>query len=159
MIFYASIWRSTILDSMPRLVETILPPNIQSFTRLIWKYINPAFLATSGIYSNGDPDRLWNHIMFLMKKRSILKTIIRGTMEQPISEESISIMNFLEEKSLDKIAENAGTCLSKGFVTFGSINAGVLRLFIIVRLIKLIIDTYLYMDTPCTLSTDAAFIF
>jgi len=107
---------------MPRLVETILPPNIQSFTRLTWKYINPAFLATSGIYSNSDPDRLRNHITFPMKKRSILNTIARGTIEQRISEESISMMNLLEEKSFEKIAENAETCLWKGFVTFSLFN-------------------------------------
>jgi len=56
-------------------------------------------------------------------------------------------MNLLDEQ-LDKIAENVGTRLWKGFVTFGSASAGVLAIFIIVRLIKLIIDTIIYMDTP-----------
>jgi hypothetical protein len=37
--------------SMPRLVETIPPPNIQPLTRPTWKYVKPASLATNGIYS------------------------------------------------------------------------------------------------------------
>jgi len=55
-------------------------------------------------------------------------------------------MNLLNEKSLDKIAESAGARLWKGFVTFGSASAGILAIFIITRLIKLIIDTYINMD-------------
>jgi len=50
------------------------------------------------------------------------------------------MMNLLDEKSLDKVANSAGT-LWKSFVTFGSANEGVLVVFIIVRLIKLIINT------------------
>jgi len=33
----------------------------------------------------------------------------------------ISIMNLLDEKSLDKIAKSAETHFLKGFVTFGSV--------------------------------------
>jgi len=68
------------------------------------------------------------------------------------------MMNLPDDKSLDKVAENAGTCLWKGFVTFGSTSVGVLAIFIIVRLIKLIIDTIIY-GLHYTLSTDTAFIF
>jgi len=44
--------------------------------------------------------------MFSVEKPSILNTIARRAMEQYISEGSISIMNLLNKKSLDKIAEN-----------------------------------------------------
>jgi len=51
------------------------------------------------------------------------------------------MLNLLDEKLLDKIVENAGTCLWKGFVIFGSTSADILIIFIIVQFIKLIIDT------------------
>jgi len=54
------------------------------------------------------------------------------------------MINLLVEKSLDKIAENTGTCLWKGFVSFRSASAGILAIFIIIRLIKLIIDTIIH---------------
>jgi len=79
--------------SMPRLVETIPPAKIQPLIRPIWKYVNPASLATSGIYSIGDLHRFRNHIMFPVEKLSMLNTIAKGAMEQHIPEGSISMMN------------------------------------------------------------------
>jgi hypothetical protein len=54
--------------SMPRLVQTILPRNILSLTRPTWKYVKPASLARSGIYSTSDLDRLRSHNMFSVEK-------------------------------------------------------------------------------------------
>jgi len=71
-------------------------------------------------------------------------TIARGAIKQCVPEGSISLNNLLDEKSLDKITESARIRLSKRFVTFGSASAGVLVVFIIVQLIKLIIDAIIY---------------
>jgi len=68
----------------------------------------------------------------------------KGVMEQRIPEGSISMMNFPDEKSLDKIAGSAETHLWKGFVTFGSASADVIAVSIIVWLIKLIIDAIIH---------------
>jgi len=82
--------------------------------------------------------------MFPVEKPSMLNTIARRAMGQRISEGSISMMNLLDEQSLDRIAESAGTYLWRGFITFGSVSAKVLAVFIIVRLIKLIVDTIIH---------------
>jgi len=74
----------------------------------------------------------------------MLNIIIRRTIGQCILEGNISMMNLLDEQSLDKIVESARTRLSKGFITFGSTSAGVLDICIIVRFIKLIIDTIIH---------------
>ncbi|KAH0944559.1 hypothetical protein HN011_006838 [Eciton burchellii] len=57
--------------SMPRLVESIPPPNIQSLMRPTWKYAKPASLTTSGIYSTCDQERLRSHIMFPVEEPSM----------------------------------------------------------------------------------------
>jgi len=67
-----------------------------------------------------------------VEKPSMLNIIAREAMVQCLPEGSISMINLLDEQSLDKIAENAGTHLWKNFVTFGSANAGVLAVFIMV---------------------------
>jgi len=82
--------------------------------------------------------------MFPIEKLSMLNTIARGNVGQRTSEGSIFMMNLLDEKSLEKITKSIGTRLWKGFVTFRSANAGILPVFIIVRLIKLIIDTIIH---------------
>jgi hypothetical protein len=93
---------------MPRLVEIIPPPNIQPLKRTTWKYVNPASLATSGIYSTSDLERLRRHIMFPVVKRSMLNFIAGGAMGRSIPERSISMINLLDEKSLHKVVESAG---------------------------------------------------
>lgn len=126
---------------MPRPIESMPPPSIQPLTRPKWKYVSPANLAGSGIYSTEDLERLRNHIMFPIEKPALINTIAQGAMGQHIPDGSVSLYNLLDEKSLEKIAESAGARLWKGFVTFGSASAGILAIFLILRLIKLVIDS------------------
>jgi len=128
----------------PKPSETIAPPTIQPLTKPAWKYVSPASLATSGIYSDEDIDRLKDHIMFPMEKPSMLNTIARGAMRQEIPAGSLSLANLLDEESLNQIAESAGARLWKTFVTFGSASAGVLAIFMIMKFVKLIIDTLVH---------------
>lgn len=129
---------------LPRPIESLAPPIIQPLTRPTWKYVSPSYLATSGIYTSEDLDRLRNHIMFPVEKPQMLETIARGAMGHEMPSGTISLMNFLDEKTLDKIAESAGARLWRGFVTFGSASAGVLAIFLLIRLAKLIVDTAIH---------------
>jgi len=65
-------------------------------------------------------------------------------MGQPIPPGSASIVNLLDEHTLDKIAESTGKRLWKGFTAFGSASAGVLGIILIIRLAKLVIDTIIH---------------
>ncbi|KAH0944993.1 hypothetical protein HN011_001178, partial [Eciton burchellii] len=58
-------------QSVLRLVDTIPPPNIQPLTRPTLKYVKPASLATRGIFSTSDLERLRSNIMFPVEKLSI----------------------------------------------------------------------------------------
>jgi len=129
---------------MPRPMESIPPPIIQPLTRPAWKYVSPSGLATSGIYSIEDLDRLRDHIMFPVEKPQMLNTIARGAMGQDLPPGSVSMMNLFDDQTLEKIAESAGARLWRGFMTFGSASAGVLAIFILIRLIKLIVDTIIH---------------
>ncbi|XP_036148938.1 uncharacterized protein LOC118647682 [Monomorium pharaonis] len=130
--------------AMPKMMETLPPPTIQPLTHPTWKYVSPSDLATSGIYTSEDLDRLRTHIMFPVERPAMLNTIAHGAMGGTVPAGSISMLNLLDEASLDKIAESAGAKLWKGFITFGSASAGVLAIFIIIRLIKLIVDTLIH---------------
>jgi len=54
------------------------------------------------------------------------------------------MMNLFDDQTLEKIAKSARPRLWRGFVTFGSASAGVLANFILIRLIKLIVDTIIH---------------
>lgn len=124
--------------------ESLPPPVIQPLTKPTWNYVSPAHLATSGIYTNEDLDRLRNHIMFPVEKPAILNTIAKGAMGQQIPPGSVSITSFFDENSLDKIAQNTSKRIWHGFMDFGSASAGILAVIIIVRLAKLIVDTIIH---------------
>jgi hypothetical protein len=68
----------------------------------------------------------------------------RGAMGQRIPQASIYMINLLDEKSPDTIAESTGERIGKVFITFGSASAGILAVFIIARLVKFIIDTIIH---------------
>jgi len=68
----------------------------------------------------------------------------KRAIEQPISEGNISMMNLLNEKLFDKIAESAEARFWKGFVTLRSASVCVLTVFITIQIIKLIIDTIMH---------------
>lgn len=128
----------------PKLTESLAPPVIQPLTHPTWHYVNPTSLANGGIYKNEDLDRLRTHIMFPVERPSTLNTIARGAMGGNIPAGSISMVNLLDEESLNKIAESAGERVWRGFITFGSASAGVLAIFVIVRVAKLVIDTVIH---------------
>ncbi|KYQ47072.1 hypothetical protein ALC60_13914 [Trachymyrmex zeteki] len=74
----------------------------------------------------------------------MLNTLARGALGGAIQPGTVSLSNLLDEDSINRIAKSAGAKLWAGFITFGSASAGVLAVFIIVRLVKLIIDTLIH---------------
>lgn len=129
---------------IPKPTETLPPPVIQPLTHATWKYASPFNLAAGGIYSTEELERLRAHIMFPIEKPSMLSTLAKGAMGERIPAGSVSMLNLLDEGSLERIAESAGEKAWKGFVTFGSASAGVLAIFIIIRVAKLLIDTAIH---------------
>lgn len=127
-----------------RPIEVLAPPIIQPLTKPRWKYVSPDALATSGIYTEEDLTRLRDHIMFPVEKPATLNIIAHGAMGGRVPPGSVFMGNLLDESTLDRIAEGAGRKLWKGFISFGSASAGVLAIFVIIRSIKLIIDTVIH---------------
>lgn len=125
-------------------VRETSPQQLQPMTSLSWKYLTPGSLATSGIYSQADIDKLRNYIMFPAEKPALLNTMARGMTGHAVQDGSVSLYNLLDEQSLQKIAESTASRIWGGFITFGSATAGVLGVLIVVRLIKLTIDIIIH---------------
>lgn len=128
----------------PNPIENIPPEIIKPLTKPKWRYLSPDKLATSGIYSEGDIEELRDHIMFPAEKPALLNNIARGVSGQGFNADSISMYNLLDEKTLKKIVESTTERVWSGFITFGSASAGILGIFIIIRIIKLVIDTIIH---------------
>lgn len=125
-------------------VQPLAPQQLQPMTKMTWTYLTPGSLATSGIYSQADIDKLRDHIMFPAEKPAVLNSIARGMAGYNQGTEDLSAYNLLDEDALNRIAKTTASKLWGGFVTFGSATAGVLGIFIIIRIIKIIIDTAIH---------------
>lgn len=128
----------------PGPIENLPPETIKPNTQPLWRYLTPGKLATSGIYSESDIEELRDHIMFPAERPALLNTIARGMSGQQIPDGSISMYNLLDEQTLTRIVESTTTKVWSGFITFGSATAGILGIFVVVRIIKIIIDTLIH---------------
>lgn len=120
------------------------PTTIKPLTAPTWTYINPHSLASSGIYTQGDLDELRSHIMFPAERPAILNTIARGMNGLSFNDQSGSISNLLDEIALKKIASTAWEKTWGTFLKFSSVSAGIIGILMILRGIKLIIDTIIH---------------
>ena len=87
----------------PNSIQSVPPEIMQPLKEPTWKYTNPAFLAISGIYLQSDLDRLRDHIMFPAEKPMVLNSLARGAMGQSVVNQEMSLMNLMDEKTLNKI--------------------------------------------------------
>lgn len=124
----------------PKPVESLPPQMLQPMSRPTWKYIDTSSLATSGIYSQQELDNLRDHIMFPAERPSVINTIARGATGRHVPQETVSMLNLLNEADINRITENAVSKLWDGFLTFGSASAGVIGLILIFRGVKLCVD-------------------
>lgn len=125
-------------------IRELSPQQLRPLISLSWKYLTPGPLASSGIYSEADIKRLREHIMFPAEKPAVLNSVVRGLTGHSFDSDTVSVYNLLDEASLNKIAESAATKVWKGFVTFGSATAGIFGIFLIIRLVKIVIDTAIH---------------
>lgn len=139
------LFDNTWIEFTPHPVERHTPPQLlQPMTTIKWKYITPGPLANSGIYSQQDIEKLRDHIMFSAEKPALLNSVARGIQGYNKGPNTISIHNLLDEETLEKIAQSTASRIWDGFILFGSATAGVFGIFVIIRIIKLIIDTAIH---------------
>lgn len=126
---------------LPRAVESVPPTIMKPNTAPLWKYISPAHIAASGIYTQEDLNRLRDHIMFPQEKMNILNSIARQASGLPAQNQRVSLYNLMDEETLEKIANNTWNKVWNGVMNFGTISAAVIGFSVLARFIKLLIDT------------------
>lgn len=129
---------------MPKPMESLPPTMMRPQTKPQWKYFNPGQLATSGIYSQEDLEKLRDHIMFPAERPAMVNTIIRGMMGEPTVMQGGSLSNLLDEASVEKIVTNAWTKIWSKFLIFGNVSAGIIGIYLCGRIIKLLLDTFIH---------------
>lgn len=82
--------------------------------------------------------------MFPAERPAILNKVARGILGQTMVLNGGSLSNLLDEASIEKIAMSAWTKFWNKFTIFGNISAGFIGIYLIGRLIKLLLDTFVH---------------
>lgn len=128
----------------PGPVRVVPPETMKPMTKPTWRYRNTQSLATSGIYTAADLDQLRDHVMFPAEQPAVLNTMARGLMGKPVVSQGGSIANLLKGPEFNKLMESAWNKAWAKFVSFGHISAGVIGVIMLIRGIKLLIDTIIH---------------
>ncbi|XP_077276899.1 uncharacterized protein LOC143905365 [Temnothorax americanus] len=108
---------------------------MEPMTKPTWDYNDPGSLATSGIYTNQDLEKLRDHIIFPAEKTEILNTVARGVMGEPTitrATERTAVFIFTYKK------------IWGIFLSFGNVTAGLIGIYFCARTAKLIINTIIH---------------
>ena len=125
---------------LPRPTESKNPSVIKPLTRPTWQYRSPAYLATSGIYSQKDLKDLKDRIMFPAERDAVLNDFAREVNGLPPTEQDGTLLKLLNEEAVSKIIDSTWSRVWKRFLTFGTVSAGLIGMLIIIKGIKIVID-------------------
>lgn len=98
-------------------------------------------IGNGGIYTMKELDELRQFINFPMERPAILNTIARKIEGKPTVQQGGKMIHLLDEDTIKEIAESAWSTLWAKFMTFGTVSAGIMAIFVILQFIKLVIDT------------------
>lgn len=82
--------------------------------------------------------------MFPAERPAVLNTVARGVMGRPISLQGGSLSNLLDKNAIERIAVSTWEKFWKKFLIFGNISAGIMGIYLFVRIFKLILDTLVH---------------
>ena len=119
------------------------PEVLKPRTKPSWKYNSPESLMISGIYSEKDTSRLRDLMLFPIERNFILNRVALGMSGHPMNNHGLSIAPFPDIETLESLAESTWNRMWSKFLTFGTASAGIIGIFMLCRLIKLIVDTIL----------------
>ncbi|XP_057323900.1 uncharacterized protein LOC130666697 [Microplitis mediator] len=125
----------------PQAIRAPSPQQLQPLTAPTWNYDNPEHLATSGIYSQKDLEKLRNRIMFPAEKPALLNALAMGAAGRVIPAGSVNVLGLFDEEALEKLATSTGERIWRSLVDFGSVTAGILSIMLLLRLFKFVVDT------------------
>ncbi|CAK9824012.1 Retrovirus-related Pol polyprotein from transposon 297 [Anthophora retusa] len=125
----------------PKPVESLPPTPLKPLTKATWKYVNPHNLADGGIYSPEDLAKLKEHIMFPIERPAIVNSLAQGATGREYSSQALQLYNLFDETTLNKLAESTGKRIWSGFITFGSFTAGIMGIYLAIRVIKAAVST------------------
>lgn len=131
-------------QSLPQLAQAAAPDQIPAITKPTWKFITPAHLADSGIYSPQDLENLRSSIMFPVERTAVLNTIARGATGEDTVDQGITISHWVNEEVIQESVQKIWNKMHSFFNTVGTFSTTLLGVWVTIKSIKFVIDTLVH---------------
>lgn len=123
----------------PRMVETAAPIQLQSDSKITWKYREPKSLAVAGIYAVEELNRLRDYLLFPHEKFSGLNKIERAIAGDKTELKDTQVLSIMDvEYKAQNIVHTIRNVRWDKFMKFGTFSAGVISAVVVLSVIKLI---------------------
>lgn len=109
-----------------------------------WRFMSPGSLATAGIYDENDLERLRMHIMAPNEREAVETILTTHLLAGNANMQGIDTSTLLSGKGLENVVNQTISKLWGWFSIFGNISAGVLGVYMLLRVIKFMVDTVIH---------------
>lgn len=124
---------------IPSPTKTEPPHHLNPNTKITYLFNIPKGLATSGVYSQTDLDKLQENLQFQLEKGPLLNAIAMK-MHGDNSIDGDSINNIFTGNTLKHIVESTWHTIVEELTSFGSISSAIIMVLIIIQFIRLLVD-------------------
>lgn len=121
-----------------------MPIQLAAQTNYTWKYKNALGLATGGIYSNKDVEKLQEFIMFPLERAAILNTIARGATDHSIVKDRIKLNKLVDESEILASLSHSWGKIYNFFNTVGTFGVTIFGAYLVLRIIKFTFDLIIH---------------
>lgn len=128
----------TWFKMLPKPTETEQPTKLRLTKGKPWRFSEPGALATSGVYTTKDLDRLRRSIIFPVDRPAVLNNIARGITGEQIKQ--YGLLNILSMEEIRKFARQACTTIWEDITSFGTVSAGIIGVLMICHIIGKMTD-------------------
>ena len=130
---------------LPKAAESKPPQQLQPKNQPTWEYKSIGNLASSGIYSQEDLDKLRDDVMFPADRPAILNILARKITGQHTNTHSVSLQGLLDVAAIEDMANNAWKKFIHGYERYGMLSAAFFMTIFIIKVLKTFIGTFINM--------------
>lgn len=129
----------------PKPIEVAPPEILQPDQKASWTYISPQRIGSAGIYSEEDLQRLRDFLTLPGEQAAIVNIFTRAATGREFLPQDVNFGQIIDENTLKKLVDNTWNRIWDVFSGFGATSAGLIGIYFVVRLIKLMIDTAIHL--------------
>lgn len=109
-----------------------------------WKVKSPSYLATAGIYSEEELNKLRDHIMYGDERQAIENVLVRSFTGQTPDLQGGNYAHMIDDQALNKLGTRLGSKIWGWFSVFGNFAAGIIGILSCIQIVKWVADTIIH---------------